>query len=468
MELHFSKVGYRYSRANKFAADGEEHRIVLHPAATVTGSVADAETGASVASFKFTIGRSQPWNPADQVPMWDLQSQGGSNGFYKAVITEEHVPYLRIEADGFDTAESEIQLTNGVEGVRDFQLKPRSTTNSIRGTVLLPDGTPAAGVEVALCTAQAGVMLKGTSFAPGAFGNVKPSQRYDYRRRTDEQGSFLFDPKPGAHTVVAVGSAGLGQVRCFDFSKPLAIRLEPWGRIEGSVRTRDGQWTDRKVKWERTGNLTSWMTLFYEPEGFSARSDANGKFSLEQVPPGDGRVAIDDGPGTAPILSAAIRVNPGEATQVQIGGVGRMVTGKLVAPSDVEIRNWSNQVTFAQLHVEGDAYPLPKDLTGNAAERWKLEFEDTEAGRAWFRDQCSYDFKVGADGSFTIPEVLPGKYSLFVSVAEGSLGSGSDSTTRGPWDPQIASRALKLTVPDASGDRDSSMDLGEVILIATH
>jgi hypothetical protein len=42
LELQFAKAGYRCSRTNKFAADGEEHTIVLHPAATVTGSVTDA------------------------------------------------------------------------------------------------------------------------------------------------------------------------------------------------------------------------------------------------------------------------------------------------------------------------------------------------------------------------------------------------------------------------------------------
>lgn len=268
--------------------------------------------------------------------------------------------------------------------------------------------------------------------------------------------------------MVAVGPAGLGRVRCFDFSKPLEIRLQPWARIEGSVRTRDGQWPDRKVKWHPTGNLTRWMTLFYESEGFSARSDATGKFTIEHVPPGDGHAAIDDGPDTAPVLSPSIHVNPGETAQVQIGGIGRTVTGKLVAPPGIEIRSWTNQVTFAQLHVEWDDYHVPKDLTGNAVERWKLEFEDTEVGRAWFRDQYSYEFKVVADGSFTIPEVLPGKYRLFVNVGQGYLGSGSASTTSQPGDPQIAQIALRVMVSDATGNSGAPVDLGGIALIASH
>jgi len=468
LELQFGKTGYRYSRTNKFAADGELHTIVLHPVATVTGSVTDAETGTPVASFKFTIGRTQPWNPADQTPMWDLPKQTGGNGSYRAVIEEEQVPYLRIEADGYETAEAEIQLTNGIEGVRDFQLKRTSAAHSIRGTVLLPDGSPAVGVEVALCTANVGVMLNGTAFEPGPFGNTRGLQSSDYRKRTGAQGAFSFDPKPGAHTLVAVGPAGLGQVRCFDFSQPLEIRLQPWGRIEGTVRTRDGLWADRKVTWRRPGNLTSWMTLFYKSEGISVRSDATGRFTLEHVPLGDGRVAIDDGSNAAHILSPWIQVKPGETAQVQIGGVGRRVIGKLVAPPGVEIRSWPNQVTSAQLSVEWDDYHVPKGLTGNAEERWKLEFEDTDAGRAWFRDQYSYQFKVGADGSFNIPEVLPGKYRLFVNVGQGYLGSGSDSRTSYPGDPQIASTGMQVTVPNASADDEWPVDLGEIILNARH
>jgi RNA polymerase sigma factor (sigma-70 family) len=468
LELHFGKAGYCCSRTNKFAADGELHTIVLHPAATVTGSVTDAETGLPVASFQFTPGHSQPWNPADETPLWDLRSKAGSNGFYKLVIDEEQVPYLRIEADGYETVETQIRLTNKVEGVCDFQLKRTSAAHSIRGTVLLPDGSPATGVEVALCTAKVGVMLNGTAFEPGAFGNTREFKGSDYRRRTDAQGSFSFDPKPGAHTVVAVGPVGLGQVRCFDFSQPLEIRLQPWGRIEGSVRTSDARWADRKVHWDHPGSLTRWMTLYYNSGGFSARSDTSGNFTIEHVPPGDGHVAIHDGPGTVSILSPSVHVNPGQTVQVQIGGIGRPVTGRLVAPPGVEIRSWTNQVTFAQLHVEWDDYHVPKDLTGNTAERWKLEFEDTEAGRAWFRDQYSYEFKVEADGSFSIPEVLPGKYRLFVNVGQGYLGSGPDSTTGNPSDPQIASTGMQVTVPEAPGASGLPLDLGDIVLIATH
>jgi hypothetical protein len=154
---------------------------------------------------------------------------------------------------------------------------------------------------------------------------------------------------------------------------------------------------------------------------------------------------------------------------VQVGGVGRSVAGKLVAPPGLEIRNWTNQVTLARLQSEYDSYGMPKNLTGNAQERWKLEFDESEAGRTWSRNQNRYDFNVGADGSFTIPEVLPGKYWLIVNVGQGYLGSGPDSSASRPGeDTQIAQASLRMTVPEASADSGSPLDVGEIVLNATH
>src|SRR5262249_12601447 len=53
-ELEFCvlKSGYRSTRQHKFVADDQEHVFVLHPVLTAIGSVTDADSGASVASFK--------------------------------------------------------------------------------------------------------------------------------------------------------------------------------------------------------------------------------------------------------------------------------------------------------------------------------------------------------------------------------------------------------------------------------
>ena len=465
LELQFGKIGFRISVTNKFAADGKEHLIVLHPATALTGGVTDAETGAPVSNFQFTLGHSQPWNPDDPIPMWDFKSQPGSNGFYKTTIEEEQRAYLRIEAEGYATVETEVHLTNGLQDVFDIQLQRPSEANSIRGTVFQPDGTPAVGIEVALCTADVGVMLRGTAFASNAFGNINPSRSPEYRRKTDEQGAFVFNPMPGAHTVVAVSAMGLGQAHCLDYAKPLVIRLEAWGRIEGSVRTLDGRWANRKLQWESLGRLSSWMTLEHQEDELTTHSDANGNFVFEHIAPGGGRLEIDDDPGVTSALSSLIQVNPGETARAQVGGRGRPLTGQLVAPANVEIRSWSNQVVTARLANDTDSYPIPSGLTDAAANRWKLQFSDTAEGKAWLGNSYAYNFQVREDGSFFIPEVLPGKYSMFFMVAQGSLGSGTDLPPRYlGFDPNIAEGWRNVEIPEATGDGAPTINVGKIVL----
>ena len=462
--LTFGGGKFRYARTNKMVADGKEHLIVLHPTESVIGRVTDAMTGTPVPAFKLTMGHAQPWVPSDPNPLWDLQSSEARDGSFRVTIEEEQTPYVQIEADGYETLQSELKVTNSVESVCTLQLTPKSASSAIRGTVLRPDGNPAVGVSVALCTIQAGVSIRGNAFDSRFRGNLRGPRTNDFRGTTDEQGVFSFNAEPGAHTVVAVGPAGIGQMRCFDFSKPLELHLQAWGRIEGQIRLRKGNNSARKVHWVHQGNLTRWMTVEYEEEAFSAVSDSHGRFVIEHVPPGDCRVSIAGAEGVPPIYSTPIHVNAGRTTQVQVGGVGRQVIGRLVAPPGIGIRSWSNQVSFAQLAVKWGDYHVPKELTANDIERWKLEFEDTEAGRAWFREQCSYRFTVNENGLFTVPEVLPGKYWLFINVGQGYLGSGSDAKPGNPADPQIASAAPEITVTEGS----SELDLGEIKLYPTH
>jgi len=82
---------------------------------------------------------------------------------------------------------------------------------------------------------QVGVMLNGTAF-DRAHSEYESVAAICYRRRTDEQGAFSFDPKPGAHTVVR-GDRRLGRARFSMLRVRSRFQLQAWGRIEGIVRT---------------------------------------------------------------------------------------------------------------------------------------------------------------------------------------------------------------------------------------
>ena len=469
-ELEFCalKLGYRFSRQHKLVADDVEHTFVLHPELTATGTVTDADSGAPIASFKLTRGYSQILSAAigETRPIWELHDRFfGTNGVYKVAFDEENLPWLRVEAEGYDVTEAKPPFTNGLEAVCDFQLHRADTNGSIRGTVLLPDGRPAPEVEVALCTFQVGAWLEGTQFEKRVMANDKIKDA-DYRQTTDSRGWFSFAPKPGAHTVAAVSRAGLGKTHCFDITQPLEIRLQPWGRIEGAVRTRDGQWANRKIVWSSLGYIHSGMDLFYQSGTVATISDAQGNFTLENVPPGDGHVRIEAADGKSTSCIAPVQVPAGETLQMQLGGTGVPVSGRLVAPQGVEVKSWPDQLYIAQIHSQWDAYPRPEDLQGEALWRHQMEYAESEGGRARLRGQFVYDFKVQPDGTFFVPDVLPGRYAVILNLHEGALGSGP-SSTHPSYMRQLASLFYRFTVPEPSAATSPCINLGDLALNPT-
>ena len=467
-ELEFCvlKSGYRTTRQHKLVADDAEHAFVLRPELTATGKVTDADSGGPIARFRLTRGYSRLLSSEETGPIWDLQQRWfGTNGSYKVIFDEENIPRLRVEAEGYEVAEAKPPFTNSLEAVCDFQLRRLDTNHFIRGTVLLPDGSPAADVEVALCTFRVGADLDGMAFEKHVYANEKINPA-DYRQTTDPRGGFSFAPRPGAHTVVAVSPAGLGKVHCFDYTQPLEIRLQAWGRIQGVVRTRAGEWANRKIVWSSLGCLQSGMELSYKGGSVAAVSDASGSFTLEHVPPGDGQVRIAATDDESTSCVTPVQVRGGETLQIQLGGTGLPVSGRLVAPPGVEVKSWSSQLAIAQIHSQWDAYPIPAGLQGEALWRYQMEYAESEAGRARLRGQADYELKVQPDGTFIVPEVLPGDYAVIANLNEGALGSGPSSSNP-LYLRQLASLFHKFTVPAPSAASLPALDLGDLVLNPT-
>ena len=65
---------------------------------------------------------------------------------------------MRIEAPGYEPAESRAFRSDEGAMIQDFRLKPAA---GISGVVLLPDGRPAAGVQVVLGTRENCAFVRG-------------------------------------------------------------------------------------------------------------------------------------------------------------------------------------------------------------------------------------------------------------------------------------------------------------------
>jgi len=78
------------------------------------------------------------------------------------------------------------------------------------------------------------------------------------------------------------------------------------------VRTRDGQWTNCKIVRSSLGYIHSGMDLFYQRGTVATISDAQGNFTLENAPPGDGHARIEAADGKSTSRIAPVQVPAGE------------------------------------------------------------------------------------------------------------------------------------------------------------
>ena len=271
----------------------------------------------------------------------------------------------------------------------------------MRGVVLLPDGAPAAGAQVALLSFEHNVTLQNQSFQ----GNNR------WLAKTGERGEFSFPANRLAHSVAAAGAAGYAHSRVRDTREAVTLRLQPWGRVEGTVA-------------ERAATLGVTNVRLYDPaaENYqgrvsllnsgSAKPDANRHFVFESVPPGEFCVFVNSQNGIPFHHQTPVRVEPGQTTSVVIREwPGTRITGRLTPPPGRTV-SWGREFITCQFYAD---QPQSSDLIGNvpADERpmRELEFWTSPAGREHVNTKRVYSGFVRDDGSFVSLENLPpGKY----------------------------------------------------------
>jgi hypothetical protein len=329
------------------------------------------------------------------------------------------------------------------------------------GIILTPEGHPAVGAEVVLAAGDKGAIL----------GRRKLLYREETNYRvTDKEGRFHFAPAKAAKVVIAVHATGNGERDVQKLSRDRNIRLQLWGRIEGILRSAGNPVPGAKVSLAKRfwNPWTPAVTLY--PDPFIAVTDSGGRFIFKDVPPGDHALGHLF-PGGMVETRGTLRVNPGETTQIDLGGSGHPVTGK--------IRTQKVQAGFDFSHNSGalkifSANPadLPnlsrrKDFTTDAAykEAEKLDgarrtaYWNSAEGLAAWREALSYTVWFDEDGTFHADDVPAGEYDFNVSLKV--LGKPGDQLLQRP----VRFLKSRVNVPDAPASQSGEpTDLGTVEL----
>jgi uncharacterized GH25 family protein len=448
LEICVLKSGYAASRGHKLRASGEEHVITLKPSFRAVGRVVDADTGESLAAFKAFPGYGSGYSI---LPHWDLSDVVyGRNGYYELPFPEQRAPYsVRIMADGYEAVDSAPMTDEENPRTFDAQLHRARPERAIKGVVLLPNGKPAAHTDVGLCTIEKSVMI--------GLGRI--SQRSQARPiKTDDEGRFEFPPDPNAHTLVSVSREGVARVGLKGPTDSLEIHLEPWGRIEGTVRLERP--ADREVLLfdHSRDHFQGGTSLDFD---FKTRSDGHGRFVLDPAPPGDYSLYINP-VGRPYSHGTPVAVKAGTTTQAEIGGGGFTLKGRFELAGSDERINWSKQVGLLNFHTHvRDPDPPPTIDRSNRleVEQWKRAFWQSPQAQRIMRERKAILLEIAPDGTFTAENVQTGTYELSAHlydrpVDNSRIGSWENATMIG----HVSGR--KITISETAAD--PPFDLGTI------
>ncbi len=371
----------------------------------VTGRVIDAATGQPVPEFQVlvstnrmgTIGTWQNYRPIaegrsgsfgfalrDSFRPTGTVVQGGSDG--DKVV--RYVVGLKIKAEGYlpDTSQT-VAIENGDASV-EIALKPGE---GVSGIVRFPGGEPVPGARVYLCGRVPVVM--GSPDRPMGFVNSPETL-------TDRSGKFQFDPEPDVRALVVIHESGFAQIPADRFSVPLAVTLDPWARVEGTLRIGSRPGVGESISLDAYPHDQNRFAL---PVPLQTQTDSEGRFVFNRVPPGT--LSLRQILGAKQVRSyrplGNIEAHPGETVSVMVGGMGRPVIGRVVFESSAASTHPERLVGILRSVTQGQAslllYPVDFDVDGY------FRFEDIPAGIYLLK----YFIPSRPDNTFSINVAVP-------------------------------------------------------------
>jgi RNA polymerase sigma factor (sigma-70 family) len=456
-ELVFQVMADGYQTVGKVPvpADGQEHEVTLKKAARpliISGTVKDAN-GRPIPRFRLILGWPETVNT--NVIWSDLERHWltFAGGVYRYEADEPLVMgmpdpgyVLKFEADGYVNSVSRTVAPDEGDVKLDVYMKPSPT---LVVPVLLPNGDPAVGADVGLVTKASELRL-----IPGGFDRAR-NQSVGYLLRTDERGTFKWQPDDAVQRIMVAHQAGFGEASPEQLAAALPIQLAPWGRLEGTYFSGGKPVQGRQLLIELTNQ--NFLSVSYDLER-RVRTDADGKFVFEKLPAGKHqlvRVAPETREGTTsyPMIPLQdVEIVSGQTKTVRVGDATSTVTVRIRFEG---VSFPAKSHTFAVIGSRRDFPPgVPND---EASMRAYLE---TEEGKAFEKTLVSSRFEQRPDGSWSAERLPPGNYEMVVRVYDLTDLSGEGEL------PVVARGEAKLVIPEATLEHPNgeTIDAGVIVV----
>lgn len=311
--------------------------------------------------------------------------------------------------------------------------------NTVAGILRNPEGKPLAGAEVFLSTVSDKVPVYSER-----SGNVVSTV-------TGGDGRFSFPSDPANHAVIVLNTAGYGQATVTELAAQPELTLQPWVRIEGVLREGTVPQANQTIHLSRTRfGSKSQEQAYRTVHDTTTKTDANGHYAFPRVAPGDAWISWrKDG---YDVQYRYFDLQAGQSLVADIGGRGQAVTGRAVLmDSDETVKFYGSvwPMTPHQMRRPPNWSQLPPEEQDALAAEW----EQTPDAKFYNQERCPIDFRLDADGNFTVPDLPTGEYRVVVATWTGA-----------PVKSRMVSRGTgKIIVPALPGGRsDAELDMGEV------
>jgi beta-lactamase regulating signal transducer with metallopeptidase domain len=370
-------------------ARDEEYVFRVPGALVVSGNVIDATTKKPINDFRVVPGGR---DNQDQM-FWDRkQSFAASKGRYQIRQNRaDSTSLIRIEADGYQAVVSrDIKSDEGSISI-DFELKPGK---NVAAKVVTPRNIPAAQARVALGIPGSQISIKN--------GDIDEISTFCAQTATDDAGRFHFPAQDRDFQLVITHPSGYAHIKSTpEWELTRIIHLEPWARVEGTFRV--GQTPTANVPITiNVNNILSYANdapkIFTQHEVITG---PGGRFIFDRVFAGTGRIGrqltLTEAEGATEVTSVYMKPATffaGKTIQIDLGGTGRPVVGKLRPPA-----GFSEKV------------------------RWNFALVSVGYDVVGFKPESLYfTASVDHDGTFRIDDVPPGDYSLSARLERDQPG----------------------------------------------
>ena len=409
--IDISKEGYMSVRQYNMSPSEQEYEITMPDILKIRGKVVDADTNEPISEFKLLSGID--YGDGRPISWRRRSSKTFTQSHYETRFTNPHPAYIiQIEADGYKPGSSRPIGSDEGEVTIDFKLEKGMGPT---GIVLLPDGSPATGAEVILCTPSQGAYIQdGRQRRDGQFVETK------------QDGKFSFSMQMDAYAIVVLHDDGYAEVTEDELAESSEVTLQPWARAEGQliIGKEPGAHEGMRLRFERR-ETNNGLRFYY---GCNTSTDINGNFVFERIAPGSVRIYHEikvSERSTHFSHGINLEIEAGETYQITIGGTGRPVTGKILVP-DYFKNKFDWRYTNYGLRIKTSEGPYSQ-----------------------------LGFKINGDGTFRIEDVPAGDYYLhFNAYAPSAVPRSFGGET-------IAFLSQHFNVPKMpNGRSDEPLDLG--------